>query len=298
DLWFPDGSIVLEAAGNVFRVHKSLLLMHSEVFKAMLDFPPGSAQESFEGAPLVHLDEDVDSDDIRCLLNAIYKRQYFIKGAYTPFDRLAALLRMSKRYRIKHLKDEIAAHLSLIYPTTLSDFRRRDKTLLGDSTTHMFEALAMANEVPLDAILPAAYYCAAELPIEDIVYGITVGMGDETSEFELKSEHDKGIILVGREDLIQYKHELMDSFLLSVSPTPTCRAKHLCRAALASYLSDQKDRGLLSCCDIFTRQPLWKQYRNHTNQLCQPCKDVFQASETKALETVWKRLPVIFGLKE
>jgi BTB/POZ domain len=35
DCWFPDGNVVLQVESTLFRVHRSILSMHSEVFHGM-----------------------------------------------------------------------------------------------------------------------------------------------------------------------------------------------------------------------------------------------------------------------
>lgn len=65
-LWFPDGSVVLATDLYLFKVHKSLLSLHSSVFKDMFEPPnmdesvaegigAGEAQEMYDGLPLVTL---------------------------------------------------------------------------------------------------------------------------------------------------------------------------------------------------------------------------------------------------
>ncbi len=65
-LWFPDGNVVLATNKYLFRVHKSLLSLHSSVFRDMFKLPivdgpsaaenaAGMAPEMYEGLPLVRL---------------------------------------------------------------------------------------------------------------------------------------------------------------------------------------------------------------------------------------------------
>ena len=71
DLYLDDGNIVLVAGNIAFRVHRSQLARHSEVFRDMLAIPsqPDGAEVS-DGCPVVRL-TDTPSDVLQLLL-ALY----------------------------------------------------------------------------------------------------------------------------------------------------------------------------------------------------------------------------------
>lgn len=76
DLYFDDGSIVLSAsdtdAGDLvmFRVHKSMLVKNSKVFKDMLSIPTPPEMESYDGLPVVHLHDD--AKELKDFLGVLY----------------------------------------------------------------------------------------------------------------------------------------------------------------------------------------------------------------------------------
>jgi len=78
DLWFSDGSVVLQAESTLFRVHKSQLARRSVVFSDMFTLPQPVvttshatfADESYEGCPVVRL-HDL-AEDVANLLLALY----------------------------------------------------------------------------------------------------------------------------------------------------------------------------------------------------------------------------------
>jgi BTB/POZ domain len=55
DLWYEDGTVVLQAGAKQFRVYRGILCSHSPVFHDMLSFPQPPSEETFEGQPLVHM---------------------------------------------------------------------------------------------------------------------------------------------------------------------------------------------------------------------------------------------------
>lgn len=87
-LWFLDGNVVLATDTYFFKVHKSLLSLHSSVFKDMFDLPniggllagqggAGNPQEMYEGLPLVTLVDD-KGEDVVHLLRAVFEREYVL----------------------------------------------------------------------------------------------------------------------------------------------------------------------------------------------------------------------------
>ena len=61
DLWYDDGTVVLQAGSRRFRVYRGILCAHSSVFSDMFSFPQPVSEETFEGNPLVHM-PDAPSD--------------------------------------------------------------------------------------------------------------------------------------------------------------------------------------------------------------------------------------------
>lgn len=79
--YFPDGNIALFAFEGrkhvVFRVHQSVLSLHSPVFASMFTLPPPSntsERELYDGVPLVRMYDH--SSDLSELLRALYHPEY------------------------------------------------------------------------------------------------------------------------------------------------------------------------------------------------------------------------------
>jgi hypothetical protein len=69
--WFDDGSIVIQAELTQFRVHRTMLSRHSQVFRDMFSVPqPVDPKDNIEGCPIVHLSES--AQDVTHLLSALY----------------------------------------------------------------------------------------------------------------------------------------------------------------------------------------------------------------------------------
>lgn len=69
DLWLEDGNIILQCAEGAFRVHRSLLVAQSELFRDMFTLATPST-DSEGDAPIVQLSDSTEQMYmfLRCLL--------------------------------------------------------------------------------------------------------------------------------------------------------------------------------------------------------------------------------------
>lgn len=79
DVWLEDGNIILAAQGVSFRVHRSVLSRHSEVFQDMFSFPQPERNspsptlydpEKLQGCPIVQLSDS--PRELSHFLSALY----------------------------------------------------------------------------------------------------------------------------------------------------------------------------------------------------------------------------------
>ena len=89
--FYDDGNLILRAQGNVgktgisheaseprivlYRVHKSLLALHSSVFRGMFDVSsPGAGDDFYDGLPVVDMPDK--AYEVHLLLDSIYAPTY------------------------------------------------------------------------------------------------------------------------------------------------------------------------------------------------------------------------------
>lgn len=101
DLWFIDGSVVLQADKTVFLVHQTQLARHSLIFRDMFSLPQPPAPRSrddkvargspmFEGHPLVIMHDA--AEDVANLLTALYDGPCVLTSASVlPSTHISAL---------------------------------------------------------------------------------------------------------------------------------------------------------------------------------------------------------------
>lgn len=71
DLWFPDGTVVLQAEKTVFCLYSGLLMQTSLVFQDIFGIPEASFQETYDGRPFVQMPDPVVDmiPFLKCIFN-------------------------------------------------------------------------------------------------------------------------------------------------------------------------------------------------------------------------------------
>ncbi|TDL16681.1 hypothetical protein BD410DRAFT_776883 [Rickenella mellea] len=174
-LWFDDGNIILTTNASLFRVHRCLLSMNSPVFADMLSMPqPEHVEDGYEGFPLVEIsDNDTDFTHLLCFF---YDHRYYQGGSETTFEKISGLLRMSTKYQMDDLRDEVISHLAMAYPSTVKKYL---EVVNGETPLPLFPpfrgqhfaVVALARETDASILLPAALWRSMCMPTRDILKG-------------------------------------------------------------------------------------------------------------------------------
>ena len=79
DLWFDDGNIIIRAVLNdnraytAYKIHKSVLTLHSNVFRDLFDGPQAAfdvASDRYDGLPVIQLPDS--PSEVNHFLKALY----------------------------------------------------------------------------------------------------------------------------------------------------------------------------------------------------------------------------------
>ncbi|KAH7909596.1 hypothetical protein BJ138DRAFT_209656 [Hygrophoropsis aurantiaca] len=297
DIWFDDGNIILHINNTIFRVHKSVLVKHSSVWKTMASLPQ-SGHSGARSISIVALHDDVQ--DMKELLMVFYNPLYFMYSR-DSFRFLAGILRLSTKYDIPHLQNESTVELQRVYPRHLKDFdclNQTSSTPEADATisartrawaeNYAIEAVNLARETSCMTILPCALYHCARLPVETIICG--------TSKARLPPE-DVDTCMLGRETLLRMQRESTHPFLYTLPPVqatgkyPSCSDGACVRGGhktLLRYIMDEMYFTTPIALEKFTK---WLDVGR-----CISCAAPLQAAHLKAREVVWEELPNVFGL--
>jgi len=301
DLWFDDGTLVLQAESSQFRIYKSILSIKSSVLRSILSQPQ---KETLEECPLVHLDDP--AQDLTYFLKAIFDTEYvcnrlpLLTSSLIPFDRsfyekatetefpiLAGVLRLSTKYNVKNLRQISLTHLTNIYPTTLEAWEQRDatRTISGDEPSPL-AVLQLAKDANVQGILPAVMYRLTTHSVEDIFDGMTWnGTHIDTNET------DRRTCLLARQTLITAKRRAIAAFLRSSSDVLSCTTRDPCNSGRLRAVFTNTDSA--EECD-----PLWDHFdwETYASDVCSACLSASKTSYKNARTALWADLPGIFNL--
>ncbi|KAF5365214.1 hypothetical protein D9758_005446 [Tetrapyrgos nigripes] len=289
ELWFDDGTLIIEANGVYFRVYKGILSANSPVFEDMLSIPQPVEDDTvvYEGCPVVKLYDS--STDMMHFLKALHFSSYYDATKLTPFAVVSAVLRLSTKYQVDFLRQRAFKQLSAIYPTTLSEWDKRESVSAAIETfeARPFAVFLLARETNTLTLLPTALYlCADSQEIDYILDGLNSFDG---AHIELEWP-DKRACLRARESLALDLRSRVFAFLTGQLPLPGCRNTTVCNNMRLRWL--QSVESSLGS-GIFSVQFPWGQFRSG---VCEYCYAASQAHYKSERTKLWDELPGKFGL--
>jgi len=177
-LWHTDGNVILRAAeGTLFRLHHSILSIHSIVFRDMFSLGIQAPDaETFEGCPVVDMSDSVY--DLTHFLLPLYaggNSPHLDCASVLPFRVVSAMLRLGTKYEVAHLSRRALELFQKAYPSTLEAYDALPK---GRSTSfHLRRGLnpirtfLLARSFNLDIILPCVLYDCCQLRLSSLIHG-------------------------------------------------------------------------------------------------------------------------------
>ncbi|KIL60794.1 hypothetical protein M378DRAFT_167772 [Amanita muscaria Koide BX008] len=164
EIWFDDGNLLLIAGSAMFKVHRGQLQRHSEFFNTLFSLPQSRDQNLLDGCLWVEL-YDCPSD-VLYFLKALYDGLYFKAPYANDFPALAAILRLSTKYFVEHLRQLCLARLSLDWPATLAGWDQRESAAIDKrgryvpwlTCAHPILAMQLAIEQSIPSVFLAAMY--------------------------------------------------------------------------------------------------------------------------------------------
>ncbi|KAJ7495407.1 hypothetical protein FB451DRAFT_1077050 [Mycena latifolia] len=168
DVWFDDGTVVLQAEKTLFRVYRGVLAAQSPIFSDTFAIPQPPKEDLYEGCPLVVLHDS--PQDLTLFLSALHDAGYFVKYPVTKFSTLSALLRLATKYDVDHLRTRMISLLTAIYPSSFSQWLpRRLPPGYKEVPDDDFLALTLASTHNIGSVLPGIYYECCRYPTSELL---------------------------------------------------------------------------------------------------------------------------------
>ncbi|KAF7317542.1 BTB domain-containing protein [Mycena kentingensis (nom. inval.)] len=289
DYWFEDGSIVLQVEGIQFRVAKTILAMHSTVFKDMLTLPP-TDEPLVEGCPVVHLSGDTP-EDWGHLLAAMHPKDYFPEEKPT-FASLSSVLRLSNKYDFPVFRRQCISRLKGEFPATFASYdaapgywSKIDMPAEWSASETSVNVVNLAREVGLYSILPCALYIIVNRPDPE-GHGV---LGDVLSK--LNRREDEILCLRAYARLVQDPTNTRTRcFRNGAIPHPHCDHATICETAAATNFVQSMLNPLVVVSVVDEWDESWEE------DLCEACVDAAKAVHEAARKECWEMLPSYFGL--
>ncbi|KAF9462805.1 hypothetical protein BDZ94DRAFT_1193882, partial [Collybia nuda] len=282
--WYDDGSVVLHVGTKLFRVHRSILAAHSEIFADMFRMPQPANQPLLEGCPIVTLTDCVT--DFEDLLKALYHPFYFdslpnYSALADTLDFVSGILSLSTKYFILQFRERSISLLKRIIPTTLDAYDSKFESMFFSEDPNVIaRAIGLAHKNNLPEFLPSLYYVAA--------CRISPGRMLDRNSINLSWE-ERTVCLVGREMLRMLEKLISYRFLYDFRPPPSCK----------SLLCAKSTRPLHQWRVVENRDspaPLTPFHKWDELDVCLKCILHIREQHTAGREAVWARLPSAFNM--
>ncbi|KAJ7163051.1 hypothetical protein C8R46DRAFT_333518 [Mycena filopes] len=281
--WFDDGNIILQVESTQFRLPKSLLSMHSSVFRDLFTLPLPKDEPRIENCPVVVLSGDTVEDWV-LFLGVLYPKAYTDEAPTVAL--LAAMLRLAKKYDVEVFRKDCVRRLKTQFPTTLTEFdtiSRLRWTVVKYEISNYPALVSLAREIGLHSILPALY--------GDILTGGQYFVGKLLRQGGGYSAEDRLACLTGYGTLLAQQSSSTLAWLENMDDPPSldCRQRTKCVAAL-------KEVAL----NFFAEGPkVWaiRQWDEDWEVgLCSVCTKTAKEVFNEGRKECWDDLPGAFGL--
>ncbi|KAI1795351.1 hypothetical protein LXA43DRAFT_1108500 [Ganoderma leucocontextum] len=286
EFWFPDGNLILVARDVAFRVYRCLLSDQSTVFADMFAGASVVADEMFEACPIVRLSDS--PQDLTHLFRILLPKKDEKKHT---FDEVAALARLSHKYRIQDVEEQALDLLRQWYTDSFDQWSQVPASI-SVSSLHAIGAVNIARLTDTPPMLPISLYSCCYLGPD-----LLDGWKREDGQVEHLSVDDLKICFAARERLCKEGAQIFFK-IFHDQPSHKCSSVDKCRAALNEMAQAlvKANLSLAVECNVLSS---WKSVivmKAAIHGACSACKKELLARDEKARRQVWDKFPDIFGI--
>ncbi|KAJ7185869.1 hypothetical protein C8R46DRAFT_937541 [Mycena filopes] len=281
-IWMTYGDIILQAESTQFRVNRDVLARKSPVFRDMFDVPQPPNEPTVEGCPIVHVFDT--AQDWELLLEVFYDS---FKATHSrPFDVVASMLRLGKKYEMSAPKEDALQRIRTEFPTSLAQY-------VSNEYSGNFTVITAEDNLTVQ-LLRLAYECGVYSAIP------AMGLGCLTTNTltQIRAEGILGnetlvILAIAAEGITAFETRSL-SWLhgTNVIPHKSCKFPNDCKAKQMHITFTMARRSLLhpGCTMSEWKDGPW------FGQFCGLCDQAAREAYETNRQKTWKLLPTFFGL--
>ncbi|KZV63766.1 hypothetical protein PENSPDRAFT_757745 [Peniophora sp. CONT] len=272
ELQFDDASIGIKCSDVLFRVHRTVLAMHSEIFRDMFAL---AQPEPVPGSRLAMVEVQDDTEKMYQFLRYIYVHEVptLEDDADGSFGLLLDIFELSIKYAAKGVMSDCLIIIRRLFPARLDLYLASDIQRIEITITHCIRCITLAERHGIATLLPSLY--VALLGYESLDFD---DVSDSQSYWPNNlSQHLTAVLLAGTRNLQILKRDMlgahMHTFLESPHGTSHCETAKA--RAFLKYLIKPDVEGIdpldISC--IFREnQPDAVDSISGTVRLCRACR--------------------------
>ncbi|KAF6749416.1 hypothetical protein DFP72DRAFT_818896 [Ephemerocybe angulata] len=290
-LWFDDGNIILQAESIIFRVHRSVLALHSPVLRDMflLARPDMDIEPDF-GCPLVRMEGDLGSEWEELLTLIYHGFSKTRPGDTLSFIQISAMLRLGHKYSFRSYRAEALERFLDAFGPDWDTIMVTDDGTIDTERMHMDDShswsdvVNLAYDLRLNQALPLIYFNA----IAHTSYPAYLFEGTKSNNGRISYVHEDI-----RRHLICTQNNLYAALrrhTFSWMFTPIGDSDCDCWDFLLGLISQTYTPRL----DVAKALGVWDEVE--CQGLCSECRTAAQASFEHGRDNLWDALPSVFGL--
>jgi len=289
DVWFADGTIIIQAESTQFKVYRGILAANSPIFGDLFTVPQPDYSDTIEGCSLIHLSDS--AVDTMHFLKALHFPGYYDPTRTTSFMLIAAILRLAAKYNVEYLHQCAFRQLASLYPTTLDAWDKRVDNAIEVFEARPFAVLRLAKETGHTSLLPACMYlCADSINLNDILDGLASVDG---KHIELEWA-EKRACLRARQNLLLALRSRIFKFLMStIDPPGHCTSPTFCDSAKYKWIRSLEASLNNGSPGVFSLKFPWSAFGQ---TVCENCFRTAQAHSNQQRQAIWDELPGFFDL--
>lgn len=327
DLCFDDGNIAVLSGSYYFIIHQGLVCRHSAPLATAIKELNCKLPVFLETRPVVELSDS--PNELYYFLRALYDGVSTLTYKIKDFETTSAILRLSTKYEVDHLRNDIIRIMSPVWPRTLGHWEFREAEATNQAGfyeprsiyPHPLLVINLAREAKAPELLPSAYYDLSRCSPSDIVMGHPASPTDAERQFL----HDDDVMNVfrGKEHAARFLSSFIVSHLEGRGSSVSCiyrtdrlensvemMSQRTCRASFEA-ITFEMVRDVNGVVLHRTTDPLFAmmdadlmQTRNGPHgrinvafRACEPCRLEFSAAVDAAREELWLNLPDWFSVE-